>query len=151
MARTTSPEVGSDGAVGEPVTTSPEVGSDGAVGEPVTPAHCRRPHPRRGEVLLKESLPMPAPNRQRRIAPIDIPRLPFVTHERPLFFAHRGGSALAPENTLPAYENGLRYGADALELDIHYTRDGEIVVIHDDLLDRTTDGSGPLAALTLDE
>jgi glycerophosphoryl diester phosphodiesterase len=94
---------------------------------------------------------MPAPNRQRRIAPIDIPRLPFVTHERPLFFAHRGGSALAPENTLPAYENGLRYGADALELDIHYTRDGEIVVIHDDTLDRTTDGSGPLAALTLDE
>lgn len=94
---------------------------------------------------------MPAPRRQRSIAPIDIPRLPFVTHERPLFFAHRGGSALAPENTLPAYENGLRYGADALELDIHYTRDGEIVVFHDDTLDRTTDSSGPLAALTLDE
>lgn len=94
---------------------------------------------------------MPAPRRQRSIAPIDIPRLPFVTHERPLFFAHRGGSALAPENTLPAYENGLRYGADALELDIHYTRDGEIVVFHDDMLGRTTDGSGPLAALTLDE
>jgi glycerophosphoryl diester phosphodiesterase len=94
---------------------------------------------------------MPAPRRQRSIAPIDIPRLPFVTHERPLFFAHRGGAALAPENTLPAYENGLRYGADALELDIHNTRDGEIVVFHDDTLDRTTDGSGPLAALTLDE
>lgn len=94
---------------------------------------------------------MPAPRRQRSIAPIDIPRLPFVTHERPLFFAHRGGSALAPENTLPAYQNGLRYGADALELDIHYTRDGEIVVFHDDMLGRTTDGSGPLAALTLDE
>jgi glycerophosphoryl diester phosphodiesterase len=94
---------------------------------------------------------MPAPRPQRSIAPIDIPRLPFVTHERPLFFAHRGGAALAPENTLPAYENGLRYGADALELDIHNTRDGEIVVFHDDTLDRTTDGSGPLAALTLDE
>ncbi|HEY8324348.1 MAG TPA: glycerophosphodiester phosphodiesterase [Ktedonobacterales bacterium] len=94
---------------------------------------------------------MPAPRRQRSIDPIDIPRLPFVTHERPLFFAHRGGAALAPENTLPAYENGLRYGADALELDIHYTRDGEIVVFHDDMLGRTTDGSGRLAALTLDE
>ncbi|MGH2501263.1 MAG: glycerophosphodiester phosphodiesterase [Ktedonobacterales bacterium] len=94
---------------------------------------------------------MPAPRRQRSITPIDIPRLPFVTHERPLFFAHRGGAALAPENTLPAYENGLRYDADALELDIHYTRDDEIVVFHDDTLDRTTDGSGPLAALTLDE
>ena len=65
------------------------------------------------------------------------------------FLAHRGGSALAPENTLPAYENGLRLGADALELDIHYSRDGEIVVFHDDTLDRTTNGSGPLAALTL--
>jgi glycerophosphoryl diester phosphodiesterase len=94
---------------------------------------------------------MPSADRQRRLAPAEIPRLPFVTHERPLFFAHRGGSALAPENTLTAYENGLRYGADALELDVHYSRDGEIVVFHDDTLDRTTSGSGPLAALTLDE
>ncbi len=93
---------------------------------------------------------MPSADR-RRPAPIDIPRLPFVTHERPLFFAHRGGSALAPENTLTAYENGLRLGADALELDVHYSRDGEIVVFHDDTLDRTTSGSGPLAAQTLEE
>ncbi len=59
-------------------------------------------------------------------------RPPYTTHERPLFFAHRGGSALMPENTMPAYERGLALGADVLELDIHYTRDGEIVVIHDD-------------------
>lgn len=78
-------------------------------------------------------------------------RPPYTSHERPLFFAHRGGSALMPENTLPAYERGLALGADVLELDIHYTRDGEIVVIHDDNLERTTDGSGPVAALTLDE
>ncbi len=78
-------------------------------------------------------------------------RPPYTTHERPLFFAHRGGSALAPENTLPAYERGLALGADALELDIHYTRDGEIVVFHDDTLERTTNGSGPISALTLDE
>lgn len=81
----------------------------------------------------------------------EAPLHPYVTHERPLFFAHRGGSALAPENTLPAFENGMRLGADALELDVHYTRDGEIVVFHDETLDRTTSGSGPLAALTLDE
>jgi glycerophosphoryl diester phosphodiesterase len=78
-------------------------------------------------------------------------RPPYTTHERPLFFAHRGGSALAPENTLPAFENGLALGADALELDIHYTRDGEIVVIHDGTLERTTDGSGPVGELTLAE
>lgn len=79
------------------------------------------------------------------------PRKPFVTHTRPLFFAHRGGSALAPENTLPAFENGLALGADALELDVHYTRDSEIVVFHDETLDRVTNGAGPLAALTLAE
>ncbi len=78
-------------------------------------------------------------------------RRPYVTHARPLAFAHRGGSGLAPENTLVAYENGLALGADALELDIHTTRDGQIVVIHDDTIDRTTDGVGLVATYTLDE
>jgi glycerophosphoryl diester phosphodiesterase len=81
----------------------------------------------------------------------DRPMRAFLTHEGPLFFAHRGGSALAPENTLVAYEKGLSYGADALELDVHPTRDGEIVVIHDDTLDRTTDGSGRVSGFTLDD
>lgn len=94
---------------------------------------------------------MPSGRRPQPPKPAEIPRLPFVSHERPLFFAHRGGSALAPENTLTAYENGLSFGADALELDVHYTRDGEIVVFHDETLDRTTSGSGSIAALTLDE
>src|SRR5689334_19964057 len=76
---------------------------------------------------------------------------PFLLHEGPLFFAHRGGSALAPENTLVAFEKGLSYGADALELDIHPTRDGEIVVFHDDTLDRTTDGSGRITGFSLDD
>jgi glycerophosphoryl diester phosphodiesterase len=76
---------------------------------------------------------------------------PYLTHDGPLFFAHRGGSALAPENTLVAFEKGLSYGADALELDVHPTRDGEIVVFHDDTLDRTTDGSGRVSAFTLDD
>jgi len=76
---------------------------------------------------------------------------PYLISDHPLFFAHRGGSALAPENTLVAFERGLSYGADALETDVHTTRDGEIVVIHDATVDRTTNGSGPVAAYTLDE
>src|SRR6478672_2886337 len=81
----------------------------------------------------------------------DRPMRAFLTHEGPLFFAHRGGSALAPENTLVAFERGLSYGADALETDVHTTRDGEIVVIHDATVNRTTNGAGPVAAYTLDE
>jgi glycerophosphoryl diester phosphodiesterase len=78
-------------------------------------------------------------------------RRPYVVHDKPLFFAHRGGSALAPENTLVAFERGLAFGANALELDIQTTRDGEIVIIHDPTLDRTTNGSGPVASYTLEQ
>lgn len=83
----------------------------------------------------------------------DEPRLrrPYVVHERPLFFAHRGGSLLVPENTLPAFEQSVALGADALELDIQTTREGEIVVIHDIAVDRTTDGTGPVSRFTLSE
>jgi glycerophosphoryl diester phosphodiesterase len=84
------------------------------------------------------------------VPPARSPR-PYLSSDHPLFFAHRGGSALAPENTLVAYERGLSYGAEALELDVNYTRDGEIVVIHDATVDRTTDGTGPVAGYTLDE
>ena len=70
----------------------------------------------------------------------------------PLLIAHRGGSALAPENTLLAFQRALDWwGADILELDVQPTRDGEAVVFHDDTLDRTTDGSGPVSARTLAE
>jgi glycerophosphoryl diester phosphodiesterase len=78
-------------------------------------------------------------------------RRPFLAHERPLFFAHRGGSLLAPENTLVAFEGGVSYGADALELDIQMTLDGELMVIHDPAVDRTTNGTGPVARFTFDE
>ena len=60
-------------------------------------------------------------------------------------FAHRGGSALAPENTLPAFDRGLSLGADGLELDMHLSRDGVVVVHHDRLLYRTTNLRGPVA------
>lgn len=68
----------------------------------------------------------------------------------PLLIAHRGGAALAPENTITAFGRALRWwGADLLEIDVHATRDGEAVVIHDATVDRTTDGSGAVADLPL--
>jgi glycerophosphoryl diester phosphodiesterase len=69
----------------------------------------------------------------------------------PLVYAHRGGSALRPENTILAFDHGLSLGADGLEFDVHLSRDGVVVVHHDTTLDRTTNGRGPLAALTADE
>ncbi len=67
----------------------------------------------------------------------------------PLIFAHRGANALAPENTLPAFEKALEMGVDGIELDVQATADGELVVLHDFSLERTTTGAGPLRAHTL--
>jgi len=69
----------------------------------------------------------------------------------PLFAAHRGGAALWPENSLLAFRNALALGADFLELDVHLSRDDEVMVIHDATLDRTTDGSGPVRERTAAE
>jgi glycerophosphoryl diester phosphodiesterase len=65
--------------------------------------------------------------------------------------AHRGASARAPENTLEAFRLAVESGAGGLELDVHLTRDGHVVVIHDSTLDRTTDGAGAVARMTLEE
>jgi glycerophosphoryl diester phosphodiesterase len=72
----------------------------------------------------------------------------FFNPSRPQVFAHRGGCALGPENTIAAFDLGLAAGADGLELDVHLSADGVVVVCHDDTLDRTTRGSGPVRALT---
>ncbi|MBM3131125.1 MAG: hypothetical protein FJ009_21185 [Chloroflexi bacterium] len=69
-----------------------------------------------------------------------------------LFVGHRGAAGEAPENTLAAFQRGLEVGVDVIELDVHLSRDDQLVVIHDPRLDRTTDGSGlvrdfPLADL----
>ncbi len=69
---------------------------------------------------------------------------------RPII-AHRGASAEAPENTLPAFEAAVQRGADAFELDVRLTADGAPVVIHDETLDRTTDRSGLVRSHTLAE
>lgn len=67
---------------------------------------------------------------------------------RPWVIAHRGGAALAPENTLAAFKAAMDAGADAVELDVHLSRDGRLIVMHDETVDRTTDGSGAIADLT---
>ncbi len=64
---------------------------------------------------------------------------------------HRGAAGHAPENTLPSFETALGMGVDAVELDVRRSRDGELVVIHDAAIDRTTDGRGEVAALSLSE
>lgn len=90
-----------------------------------------------------------------------LPRLPLGGGSRPghrylagapLLIAHRGGSALAPENTLAAFERAIRWWrADLLELDVQPTRDGDCVVFHDPTVDRTTDGSGRVADFTVEQ
>ncbi len=70
---------------------------------------------------------------------------------QPLVIAHRGASSLAPENTLAAVRKALDLKVDVVEIDVHRTADGELVVIHDATVDRTTTGSGPVNRYSLEE
>ena len=72
-------------------------------------------------------------------------RHPYFDVPVPTLIGHRGSSGEAPENTLPAFERALEHGAVILETDVHRTRDGAVVVYHDDVVDRTTDGRGRIA------
>jgi len=76
---------------------------------------------------------------------------PLLDPARRLVIGHRGASGEAPENTLAGLELALAQGADALELDLRVTADGVPVALHDPALDRTTDRTGPVAALALTE
>jgi len=64
---------------------------------------------------------------------------------------HRGAGALAPENTLAAIKEGLKYGVDRIEVDVHQSKDGKVIIMHDVTLDRTTNGSGAIKDFTYDE
>jgi glycerophosphoryl diester phosphodiesterase len=75
----------------------------------------------------------------------------FEHSPRPIIFAHRGASLHAPENTLEAFTLAMQHGADGVELDAKLSADGEVVVIHDSTVDRTTNGRGRVAALPLAE
>lgn len=68
-----------------------------------------------------------------------------------LIFAHRGSSKAEPENTMPAFKRAFEDGADGIELDVHLTRNGEVVVIHDEKVDRTTNGKGYVNDYSLHE
>jgi glycerophosphoryl diester phosphodiesterase len=70
---------------------------------------------------------------------------------RPRVFGHRGAMGYAPENTFASFERAVALGVDAIEIDVHLTADGEVVVIHDPALDRTTDGEGMVGEKTLAE
>ena len=69
----------------------------------------------------------------------------------PLIFAHRGAREDAPENTLPAFDLALDMKADGIELDVQCSKDGQLMVIHDFTLDKTTNGTGRVSAFTADE
>ncbi len=69
----------------------------------------------------------------------------------PTLVAHRGLSSLFPQNTIPAFEGAAEYGFKYYELDVHTTKDGEWVVIHDDTVDAMTDGEGEVETFTLEE
>lgn len=75
----------------------------------------------------------------------------FFAANRPMVIAHQGGEGLRPSNTLLAFDNAVALGVDVLETDVHSTRDGVLVLIHDDTVDRTTDGAGRVNDLTLEE
>ncbi len=75
----------------------------------------------------------------------------WIRGDRPLVFGHRGGSRLAPENTLAAFDRSAAEGVDGLELDVRLSRDGEVMVCHDARLDRTSDATGAIADLMATE
>jgi len=78
-------------------------------------------------------------------------RHPYFDVPRPIVFGHRGASGEAPENTLVAFERALSAGADILETDVRLTRDGEVVIAHDDDVSRMTNGVGRIADLRFRE
>lgn len=78
------------------------------------------------------------------------PKNPFVT-DRVWVIAHQGGEGIWPSNTMYAFERAVKMGADMLDMDVNMTQDGVLVVIHDDSVDRTTDGQGKVKDLSLEQ
>src|SRR5438045_7874824 len=92
------------------------------------------------------------------VVPLEPPAARQARHERvaarragPVIICHRGASDLAPENTLEGYTAAIDYGADGCEIDLRGTADGVLVLFHDDMLDRLTDGFGTLPQVTYSE
>lgn len=77
------------------------------------------------------------------------PSYPFFSDPPPRIAGHRGAAGIVPENTLASFRRGLEDGATFIELDVHASRDGEIVIIHDETVQRTTDGDGAVREMDL--
>lgn len=78
--------------------------------------------------------------------------LTLKNHDKqPLIIAHRGGANLVPENTLAGFKNAINLGVDMIEIDVHLSKDSNIIVMHDGKIDRTTNGSGEIKDMTLSE
>ena len=75
----------------------------------------------------------------------------YCRETKPLIIAHRGASGLAPENTMAAFKKAYDTGVSMIELDVQKTKDGHLVIMHDDTVDRTTNGKGKIEDLTLEE
>lgn len=88
-------------------------------------------------------------NLTAQAAPACPPCLPDAP--RPLVIAHQGGEEVWPSNTMYAYEHAVALGVDMLEMDLHATADGKLVLMHDETVDRTTDGTGKIEEMTLAE
>lgn len=88
-----------------------------------------------------------------RITSKPAPNHPYYSDnlDYPLVIAHQGGDGVWPGETMFAYQNSADLGVDVLEMDIHITKDGELILMHDETVDRTTDGSGEIESMTLDE
>ncbi len=83
---------------------------------------------------------------------VDTPEVPAAPLQGNItLYAHRGTSSLAPENTLQAFELAKGYGADVMEIDVRLSRDGQVVVMHDERVDRTCNGQGRVRDLLLTE
>ncbi len=87
----------------------------------------------------------------RAVSSRPIDPVPYFSSPVPTVIAHQGGDGLRPGNTMVAFEHAWALGSDVLEMDVRATRDGAVVVIHDDRLDRTTDLSGRVTALSLSD
>lgn len=75
----------------------------------------------------------------------------FFNSNRPLVMAHQGGKALAPESTMGAFEKAANLEVDVIDFDVHLTKDGKLMAIHDPTVDRTTDGTGKVKNMTVEE
>ena len=79
------------------------------------------------------------------------PAMSWIPTDRPLVFGHRGGSRLAPENTIAAFDRAVAEGVDGLELDVRLSKDGQVMVCHDARVDRTSNTTGAIADMTASE